>query len=115
MKREAIVVAAVLSIAFAGPAFAAEGTQSPAETTSNTETTSDFEQMKTDYLKRLEDKMNRLQQQKTCTEEAQSQEDLRNCKWKKWKKKGKGYGYPGTKKGLEGSSGSVQESTTQIQ
>jgi len=106
MKRKVIVAAAVLSMAFAAPAFAAEGTQSTQEAASN------VEQMKADYLKRLEDRMNSLQQEKTCIEGAQSQDDLRNCKWKKKSKK---QGYPGKKKGSEGSAGSNDQSGPQIQ
>lgn len=104
MKGEVIAVAAVLSMAFTGPAFATEGMQSSIETASN------FEQVKADYLKRLEDRMSRLQQEKTCIEEAQSQDDLRNCKWKN---KGKRQRYRGKKKESEGSAGSVDQSTPQ--
>ena len=106
MKREVIAVAAVLSMTFAGPAFATERMLSSAETTSN------FEQVKADYLKRLEDRMNHLQQEKTCIEEAQSQDDLRNCKWKN---RGKRQWYRGKKKESEGSTGSVDQSTPQNQ
>ena len=106
MKREVIVVAAILSMAFAGPAFATERMLSSAETASN------FEQVKADYLKRLEYRMNRLQQEKTCIEEAQSQDDLRNCKRKN---KGKRQWYHGKKKDSQGSAGSVDQSTPQNQ
>jgi len=103
MKREITAVATVLSLAFAAPAFATEGTKTSQETSSN------FEQVKDNYLKRLEDRMNRLQQEKTCIEKAQNQDELRNCKWKN---KGKRQEYRGKKKGSEGSTGTVEQSGT---
>ena len=76
MKREVIAVAAVLSLAFAVPAFAIEGIQ-PSEATAPT-----FEQMKADHLKGLDDRMNSLQQEKACTQAATNQDELRACRLK---------------------------------
>jgi hypothetical protein len=76
MKREVIAVAAALSLAFAVPAFAIEDTH-PAEATAQT-----FEQMKADHLKRLDDRMNSLQQEKACSQAATSQDDLKACRAK---------------------------------
>ena len=97
MKKELIAAAAVLSMACAVPAFADEGIQSPSETAS------DFEQVKAYYLKKVESRMNRLQQEKTCIEEAQNQDEIRNCKWKN---KSKSQGQSSKKKESKSSSGS---------
>ncbi len=76
MRRVVIAVAAVLSLAFALPAFAIEGIQPPKETGIN------FEQMKADHLKKLDERMNYLQQEKTCVEAAKNQDDLITCRSK---------------------------------
>lgn len=76
MKRVVIAVAAVLSLVFALPAFAIEGIQPPKETGIT------FEQMKADHLKKLDERMNNLQQEKTCVEAAKNQDDLITCRSK---------------------------------
>jgi hypothetical protein len=76
VKREVIAVVTALSLMFAASAFAIEGVQPSTETDTN------FEQMKADNLKRLDDRINRLQQEKTCMQEAKNQDDLRNCRRK---------------------------------
>ncbi len=76
MKRVVIAVAAVLSLVFAVPAFAIEGSQPPEETVLN------FEQMRDDHLKKLDERMNSLQQEKTCVQAAKNQDDLRACRAK---------------------------------
>jgi hypothetical protein len=74
MKREVITAVAVLSLVFAFPVFAVEGNQPPADTTPN------FEQMKADHLRRLDAKINSLQQEKACAQAAKNQDDLRACR-----------------------------------
>ena len=76
MKRVVIVVAAVLSLVFVVPAFAIEGSQPPKVTGLN------FEQMKADHLKKLDERMNSLQQEKICAEAAKNQDDLMTCRSK---------------------------------
>lgn len=76
MKREVIAVAAVLSLVFAVPAFAVEGIQPSAGTVP------DFEQMKTDHLKRLDDRINSLQEEKACVQSAKNKDDIRVCRSK---------------------------------
>lgn len=76
MKRKVIAVAAVLSMTFAVPAFAAEGIQQPKEVLPN------FEQMKADHLKRLNDRINSLQEEKACAQAAKKQDDLNACRLK---------------------------------
>ena len=76
MKRVVIVVAAVLSLVFVVPAFAIEGSQPPKETGLN------FEQMKADHLKKLDERMTSLQEEKTCAQAAKNQDDLRACRAK---------------------------------
>jgi hypothetical protein len=76
MKRVVIAVAAVVSLVFALTAFAVEGVQPPKETGIN------FEQMKADHLKKLDERMNSLQQEKTCAEAAKNHDDLMTCRSK---------------------------------
>ncbi len=76
MKRVVIAVAAVLSLVFALPAFAIEGIQPQKETGIN------FEQMKADHLKKLDERMNSLQQEKTCVGAAKNRDDLITCRSK---------------------------------
>jgi predicted S18 family serine protease len=76
MKRVVVAVAAVVSLVFALTAFAVEGVQPPKETGVN------FEQMKTEHLKKLDERMNSLQQEKTCAQAAKNQEDLMTCRSK---------------------------------
>jgi len=76
MKRVVIAVAAVVSLVFALTAFAIEGIQPQKETGIN------FEQMKADHLKKLDERMNSLQQEKTCVQAAKNQDDLMACRSK---------------------------------
>lgn len=76
MKRVVIAVAAALPLMFAVPAFATEGGQP------STETGATFEQMKADHLKKLDDRLNSLQQEMTCVNAAKTQDDLRACRLK---------------------------------
>jgi hypothetical protein len=76
MKRVVIAVAAVVSLVFALTAFAVEGVQPPKETGVN------FEEMKAGHLKKLDARINSLQQEKTCAQAAKSQDDLMSCRSK---------------------------------
>ena len=71
-----IIAATVLSLVFAVPAFAVEGSPLPKETGLT------FEQMKSDHLKKLDERMNSLKQEKTCVHAAKSQDDLKACRAK---------------------------------
>lgn len=75
MKRVLIAVVA-LSLVLSVSAFAIEGSQPPTETAPN------FEQMKADHLKKLEDRMSSLQQEKVCVQAATNQDGLRACRAK---------------------------------
>jgi hypothetical protein len=77
MKRGVIAVATVLSLVFVVPAFAVDGSQ-PATTT----TAPNFEQMKADHLKKLDERMTSLQQEKTCVQAAKILDDLKACRAK---------------------------------
>jgi len=77
MKR-ALIAAAVLSLAFAVPAFAVEGGQPPKDQAQS------FEQKKADILKKIEARMARNQEEKSCVQAAKSHEDLKAC-WEKQK------------------------------
>jgi hypothetical protein len=76
MKRVVIAVAAVVLLVFALTAFAVEGVQPPKETGVN------FEQMKADHLKKLDGRIDSLQQEKTCAQEAKNHDDLMTCRSK---------------------------------
>ena len=72
-----VVIAVVaLSLVLSVSAFAIEGSQPPKETAPN------FEQMKVDHLKKLEERMSSLQQEKTCVQAANNQDDLMACRAK---------------------------------
>ena len=85
MKRVVIAVAAVVSLVFALTAFAIEGIQPQKETGIN------FEQMKADHMKKLDERMNSLQEEKTCVQGAKNQDDLTTCR-SKHKAEMKGHG-----------------------
>jgi hypothetical protein len=76
MKRVVIAVAAVVSLVFALTAFAIEDTQPTKETGIS------FEQTKANHLKRLDDRINSLQEEKTCAQTAKTNDDLMTCKFK---------------------------------
>lgn len=76
MKRAVIAAAAALTMALAVPAFGIEGSQP----TKQTEIT--FEQMKDNHLKKLEQRMKSLQEEKTCVQAAKDQTELRACRSK---------------------------------
>ena len=100
MKRVVIAVAAALSLIFAVSAFAIDGSQSPQSTAIN------LDQMKADRLKKLDERMNSLQEEKTCVQAANTQDDLKAC-WEKHKvdmkehrddrRRGRGMYGPGSK------------------
>jgi len=73
MKKTVIAVASVLSMAFTIPAFAVEGSQTTQQTAP------DFERIKADHLKRLDERITSLQQQKTCVQAAKTQDALGAC------------------------------------
>jgi len=75
MKR--VVIAAVaLLLGLSVSAFAIEGSQPPKETAPN------FEQMKADHLKKLEERMSSLQEEKACVQAANNQDGLKACRAK---------------------------------
>jgi len=88
MKREVIAAVAVLSLVFAVPAFAVEGTQPSAGTNPH------FEQVKADHLKKLDDRINSIQEEKACVQAAKNEDDFMAC-MKKGKRRG-GHGRPGS-------------------
>ena len=99
MKRAVVGLVAALSLASALPVLAVEGTQSATGTAPN------FEQMKADHLKRIDDRINSLQEEKVCVQAAKSREDLRACRskhkaemkdYRGKKRKGRGPGGPGS-------------------
>jgi len=98
MKRAVIAAVAVLSLIFAGLSFAVEGIQPSAETVPN------FEKVKAYHLKRLDDRINSLQEEKACAEAAKNQDDLRTC-ISKHKAEMKGHGDQMGKRGGHGGPG----------
>lgn len=74
MKRRVVTAAAVLSLVLAAPAFAAEVGPPHVQGGAN------FEQAKASRLKRLDDRISTLQQEKSCVQAAKTVEDLKNCR-----------------------------------
>ena len=79
MNRVVIAVAAVLSLVIAASAFGTDGSQPPQGTTALT-----FDQMKANCLTMLDERLNSLQEEKTCVQAANTQDDLKAC-WEKHK------------------------------
>jgi hypothetical protein len=77
MRKVVIAVAAVVSLVFALTAFAIEEVVQPPK-----ETGGSFEQMKANHLKKLDERMNSLQEEKTCAQAAKNREDLITCRSK---------------------------------
>jgi hypothetical protein len=80
--KKALVVAAI-SLALAGSAFAAEG--------DNAQT---FEQKKAEMLKKIENRINKMQEDRSCVQSAKDHDSLKACNEKRKKmieeeKKGK--------------------------
>jgi hypothetical protein len=74
MKRT-FIAAALLSFAFAVPAFAAESSQ-PQQAPAT------FEERQTNILKMLDERIASLQEGKACVQAAKSDADLRACRQK---------------------------------
>ena len=72
MKR-AVIVAIVVFLAFALPAFAVESNEPPKGPAPT------FEQKKAQLLKSLDERITKLQQEKTCVQAAKKDEDLQAC------------------------------------
>jgi hypothetical protein len=73
MKKTVIAAVSVLSMAFAIPAFAIEAGQTTQQAAS------DFETTKADNMKRLDERITALQQQKTCVQKATDQATMGAC------------------------------------
>jgi len=82
MKTGVIGVAAVLSLVFVLSVSASEGVQPAKEAALN------FDQIKADQLKNIDERIENLQQQKTCVQMAKDQDNLSDC-WMKYKAEGK--------------------------
>jgi len=76
MKR--ILVAGMLAMALAVPAYAVEGGQPPPPKDQG----ANFEQRKADILGNMDRRMNRLQEEKACVEAAKNMDDLKACREK---------------------------------
>lgn len=76
MRRAVIAVALVL--VFALPVFAVDVSKTPAGTAPT------FDQMKADRMKKIDERMTSLQEEKACVQAAKTQDDLKAC-WVKHK------------------------------
>ncbi len=99
MKKVLIAVAIVVSLVFAISAFAVEGSPPPKAQCA------DFDQMKAFHMKKLDERINSLQEEKVCVQAAQSRDELKACrskhkaemkKHRDTMKKKRGSGGPGT-------------------
>jgi hypothetical protein len=86
MKSAVIAAAAMLSMIFAGLTFAVDDIQPAAGTAPN------FEQMKADHLKKLDDRINSLQEEKACAQAAKNPDEMKACRLKHWGEM-KGHGH----------------------
>ena len=75
MKRT-MIAAALISLAFAAPALAAEGGPSP------TVPGQTFEQRQSNILKMIDERIAGMQEGKTCVQAAKSDDDLKACREK---------------------------------
>ena len=76
MKKVVIAVAIAVSLVFAMSAFAVEGSR-PTKAQC-----ADFDQTKAFHMKKLDERINSLQQEKTCVQAAQNQDELKACRSK---------------------------------
>ncbi len=74
MKRA--IIAASISLALAMPAFAMDGGGPPQGPDQN------LEQRKAEVLKRIDERLARLQQMKACIQRARTHDDARACREK---------------------------------
>jgi hypothetical protein len=74
--RKAIVAAALLSLAFAVPILAAEGSPPPSAQGQT------FEQRQANILKMIDERIASLQEGKTCVQAAKNDGDLKACREK---------------------------------
>jgi Spy/CpxP family protein refolding chaperone len=75
MKRF-VIAAAVLSLAVAAAAFAADSGTAPKGPNMS------FEERKAEVLKHIDTRVTSLQEEKTCVQAAKTQDELRACKQK---------------------------------
>ena len=98
MKR-ALIAAAVLSLAFAVPAFAVDGTQpqkAPAPT---------FEQQQANLLKQLDTRIASLQEARGCIQAAKGSADVQICRQKHRAEMQQMRGGMGPQRGMGGPMG----------
>jgi opacity protein-like surface antigen len=84
--KNALIAAAVLSLALAAPAFSADVKQPPNPSGQT------FEQRQAQILKVLDERISGLQEGRTCVQAAKNDDDLRICRQKHraemWEKRG---------------------------
>jgi hypothetical protein len=83
-KALAITMAILFTLSITSVTFASEEKVAPPIEGSQPtkETGPNFEQMKAYHLKKLDERMNSLQQEKACVQAAKNQDDLRACRSK---------------------------------
>jgi hypothetical protein len=105
-KALAITMAILFALIITSVTFASEEQVAPTIEGSQPtkETIPSFEQMKANHLKILDERINSLQQEKTCVQDAKNQDDLKACrskhrsdmkKHRDYMRKGVGPGGPG--------------------
>jgi hypothetical protein len=84
MKKASVITVAILfALTVTSVIFAEEKVVPPVEGSLPTkEPGPNFEQMKADHLKILDERMNSLQQEKTCVQAAKNPDDLKACRSK---------------------------------
>ena len=83
-KALAITMAILFTLSITSVTFASEEKVAPPIEGSQPtkETGPHFEQMKADHLKKLDERMTSLQQEKTCVQAAKNQDDVMACRSK---------------------------------
>jgi hypothetical protein len=83
-KALAITMAILFALTITSGTFASEEKVAPPTEGSQPtkETGPNFEQMKANHLKKLDERMNSLQQEKACVQAAKNQDDLITCRSK---------------------------------
>ena len=109
MKKALTITMAILfALTITSVTFAEEKVVPSIEGSQPTKGTSpNFEQMKANHLKKLNERINSIKQEKTCVQAAKNQEDLRACWLKHKAEMGKYHNYMRKRVGPGGPGGQI--------
>jgi hypothetical protein len=75
IMKKTLIAAALLATAFTAPAWAADGNQPGGPPPQG-----DFKERKTQLLKRMDERIAGMQEERKCVQAAKSEDDLRSCR-----------------------------------